>query len=111
MLGPHAVDNDVVDPQFAAADVFEAGNHTQDGGLATAGRPNEDEELAIVDLKVETGNGFEPVVVTLLKIVHTERGHDLPLHTSGQEATDEKTLQGQEHDERNDHRHKCTGGE
>ena len=41
--------------------------------LAAARRPDEDEELAVVDVQVEAGHGDETVRVRLLQLVHRER--------------------------------------
>ena len=41
----------------ALVDLFEAGEHAQRGGLATAGGADENEELAVGDLEVELVDG------------------------------------------------------
>ncbi len=43
------VDHLAVDADFARGRVLEAGDHAQCGGLATAGRPDEDDEFAVLD--------------------------------------------------------------
>ena len=43
----------IADEDAARVDLFEAGQHAQRGGLAAAGRADEDEELAIAHLEVE----------------------------------------------------------
>ena len=51
------VDDPLADPQRAAGDLLEAGDHAQAGGLAATGRPDEDHELPVSDVEVEVVNG------------------------------------------------------
>jgi hypothetical protein len=53
VLGREVGDVAVTDPDLAAVDLFEAGEHAQGGGLAAAGGADEDEELAVLDVDVE----------------------------------------------------------
>ena len=57
VLGRQVGDVAVADADRAAVDVLEAGEHPQRGGLAAAGRADEDEELAVADLEVELVDG------------------------------------------------------
>ena len=53
ILGGHVVDDPLADPQLAGGDLLEPGDHPQAGRLAAARRPDQDHELAVVDLEVE----------------------------------------------------------
>ena len=53
VLRGHAGDVPTADQDPTRVDVLEAREHPQRGGLATAGGPDEDEELAVGDLEVE----------------------------------------------------------
>jgi hypothetical protein len=62
VLGREVGDVAVADADRTAVDVLETGEHAQRGGLAAAGRADEDEELAVADLDVECvhGGAFRP---------------------------------------------------
>ena len=63
ILGRQVGDVAVADQDLARVDLLEAGEHAQGRGLAAAGRADEDEELAVVDLQVqlvERGLGVPP---------------------------------------------------
>ena len=47
---------DAVDADLAAGHVLEPGDQPQERRLAAAGRADEDDELAILDLEIERGN-------------------------------------------------------
>ena len=47
------VDHASVDADFARARILEAGDHAQRGGLAAAGRSDEDDEFAVLDGEVQ----------------------------------------------------------
>ena len=53
VLGRQVGDVAVTDPDLAAVDLFEAGEHAQRGGLATPGGTDEDEELPVGYVDVE----------------------------------------------------------
>ena len=53
VLRRHVGDVAVADEDVAVVDLFEAGEHAQGGGLATAGGADEDEEFAVFDVEVE----------------------------------------------------------
>src|SRR5665648_795053 len=53
VLGLDVGDVAVADQDAAGVDVLQACEHPQGGGLAAAGRPDEDEELAVLDVQVE----------------------------------------------------------
>ena len=65
--------------QLAAADRLEPGDHPQRGRLATSRRTDEHEELAVVDVERQTGDGLEAVVVDLVDIVECDRCHRTPI--------------------------------
>jgi len=54
-----------VHAQLAVADVLQAGDHVQRRGFAAAGRPDEDDELAVGDVQVQVADRFSPVRVPL----------------------------------------------
>ena len=56
VLGIDVVHELAVDVELAPGDVLEAGDHAHRGGLAAARRADDDDELAIGDLKVEVVN-------------------------------------------------------
>jgi hypothetical protein len=53
VLRGHIGDVAVADEDAALVDLFEAREHAQRGGLAAAGGPDQDEELAVGDLEVD----------------------------------------------------------
>ena len=53
LCGWHIVHNRAVNLQFAAGDLFEARNHPQQGRFATARGPDENDQLACLDIKVD----------------------------------------------------------
>ena len=57
VLGGNIIHQTVADVQLAAGNVFQAGNHTQCGGLTTAGRANQNDEFLVGDAQVELLNG------------------------------------------------------
>ncbi len=57
VLGRQVGDVTVTDPDLAAVDLFEAGEHAQRGGLATPGGADENQELAVLDVDVQLVDG------------------------------------------------------
>jgi hypothetical protein len=57
VLGGQVGDVTVADPDLAAVDLLEAGEHAQRGGLAASRGADEDEELAVLDVDVELVDG------------------------------------------------------
>ena len=53
VLGFGVRDVAAADQDLPAVDVLESGEHPQRGGFAAAGRADEDEELAVLDVQVE----------------------------------------------------------
>ena len=82
------VDDPLADLEHALGDVLEAGDHAQRSRLAAAGRPDEDHELAVLDLQIDRVDGARPVGVDLAYAVESDSSHrfspgreGLPLHT------------------------------
>jgi hypothetical protein len=61
------VDVAPADPDLAAADLFEAGDHPEQGRFAAAGRADEHDELAVLDLQLDVLQDLE-VAVGLLDV-------------------------------------------
>ena len=49
------VDHAITDQDFALGNLFQACQHPQTGGLAAAGRPDEDQKLLVLDFNVQIG--------------------------------------------------------
>ena len=49
----HVVDDVAADPDLAAGDLLQPGDHAQRGGLAAAGRADQHDELLVGDLEVD----------------------------------------------------------
>ena len=58
----------LADPQLAVGDLLEPGDHPQRGRLAAAGRPDEDDELAVLDLEAEVGDRARTVRIGLADV-------------------------------------------
>ena len=69
----------VADLDLAVGDLLETGDHAQGGRLAAAGRADEHDELAVLDVEVQVGDGAVAVAVGLGDVVEGDCGHrDLP---------------------------------
>ena len=77
----------VADPQLALGDVLEPGDHPQRGGLAAAGGPDEDHELAVLDREAHVPDGLEAVRVPLRDVVQDDLCHSIPLREPFQPLT------------------------
>ncbi len=76
VLGRQVRDVAVADADSAAVDVLQAGQHAQRGGLAAAGRADEDEELAVLDLQLElVDGGLVAAGVQPGRLVESDRSH------------------------------------
>ena len=53
----HVVDHLAVDPDLAAGDVLEAGDHPQRRRLAAAGRADQHDELLVGDVEIDAAHG------------------------------------------------------
>src|SRR4029079_3036914 len=77
VLGLDIVDDPIADPQGATRDRLQAGDHPQGGLLTTAGRPDQDEELALGDVEAEVVDRLEAVLVDLVHGVQGDGRHRL----------------------------------
>ena len=75
VLRRDVIDHAVADQEPAVADLLKAGHATERGRLAAAGRSDQDEELAIIDLEVEVVHGEDVAGVALDHVVKGHRGH------------------------------------
>ena len=75
ILGRLVVDPLAADAQLARRDLLQAGNHVQRRGLSTAGRSDQDDELAVGDRDGEIFDGRRAVRVTLGHPVQHNFGH------------------------------------
>jgi hypothetical protein len=60
VLGRQVVDHLAVDFQRAGGDVLEPRDHPQKRGLATAGRADEDDEFAVLDVDIDALDDLGP---------------------------------------------------
>jgi hypothetical protein len=74
------VDHPFADAQLAPADRFQAGDHPQRGRLATAGRSDQDQEFAVVDIQRQIGDGLKAVLIDLVDTVERDRCHRTPIY-------------------------------
>src|SRR4029079_2516608 len=79
VLGGHLVDDLLAYPHLATGDVLEAGDHPQRRRLSGPGRPDEDHELAVIDVQVHVPDGLEAIRVPLRDLVENDLGHSLSL--------------------------------
>ena len=57
VLGGNIIDETVADVQLTAGNVFQAGDHTQGGGLTAAGRTDQNDKFLVGDVQIELLNG------------------------------------------------------
>jgi hypothetical protein len=77
VLGLHVGDVAVTDEDVPTVDVLEAGEHAQRRGLTAAGRADEDEELAVLDLQVQLVDGRAlSARVDASRVIKSDRSHD-----------------------------------
>ena len=57
VFGRDVIHRPIADEDGAFADVLQAGQHAQAGGLATARRTDEDQEFLVGDLQVQVADG------------------------------------------------------
>ncbi len=74
ILRRDVVDDLLADSQRSVGDLFQAGDHAQAGGLAAAGRPDEDHELRVADVEVEVVHG-DDVAVSLGDVLESDSCH------------------------------------
>ena len=58
--GRHRVHRLAADQQLAGGDLLQPGDHAQQGGLAAAGRADEDDQLAVLDGERDVADGLDP---------------------------------------------------
>jgi hypothetical protein len=75
VLGRAVVDHLAADLQLAVGDVLEPGDHPQGGRLPAARWPDEDDELAVLDLQVHVLHGLVAVRIALGDFVQGDVGH------------------------------------
>ena len=68
ILRRYVVDQLVADEQLTLRDLFKTCDHTQSGSLTATRRAYEYQELLILDLKVEVGNGGYAAGVLLINV-------------------------------------------
>jgi len=78
ILRRQVVDDPIADADLAAADLLEAGEHAQGGGLAAAGGADEHHQLPVPDLEVEVVHRLRAIVVDLRDGVVRDLGHTRP---------------------------------
>ena len=86
ILGGHVVDHPVADAEFAGGDLLEPGDHPQAGGLAAAGRTDQDHVLAVRDLEVQVIDR-EHVAVLLRDVIEGNGCHRSTPCRSGYRGT------------------------
>ena len=69
VLGGDIIGEGVADVQLALADLFQAGDHPQGGGLTAARRPYQDDELLVLDLQIEVGDSGHTARVDFIDIL------------------------------------------
>ena len=72
-----------VDRDRALGDVLQPGDHPEQGGLAAAGRADEHEELAALDLEGDVVDGDDASAEHLAHMVEQDSGHVIAVYTAG----------------------------
>ena len=75
ILRRDVVDEAVADVELALGDLLQAGDHAQGGGLAAAGRTNQNDELLVFDVEAEVGNSGDVARVDLVNVVQLKACH------------------------------------
>ena len=75
VLRVNVIDHPVADQNFACRWVFQASHHTQAGAFSAAGRPDQHQKLAVLDIEVDIVDDFNlvEVFVDVLEL-HTRHG-------------------------------------
>ena len=71
------VDAAVINEEIALRDGFQAGNHPQQRGFATARGANQHNELAVANIQIDAVHGSEPIGIDLSCVVQRNRRHDI----------------------------------
>ena len=77
-FGRRVVHHRPADRDLAVGDVLEAGDHPKQGGLAAAGRADENQELAVVDVNRHAMNDRD-IVEGFVDVLNRDGGHGYPL--------------------------------
>src|SRR5699024_245843 len=95
------VDGVPVDLQRAVADVLQADDHPQDRGLPAAGGAHEDDELAIVDLQIDSLTAVYPsgYVLTMPWRLIEDTSYSLALDCALGEPRDDAALEDEDDDD------------
>ena len=72
----HIIDDPIPNADLARCGLFEAGYQPKRGGLARAGRPDEDHQFAIGNLQVQVGQGPDAVGINFADIFQRNAGHE-----------------------------------
>src|SRR4051794_22963573 len=75
VAGWNPVHHALADPYLALADVLQAGDHAQCGGLSAPGRPDQHEELTVCDIQVQIAYCAGAVDVDLAHAVQNDLCH------------------------------------
>ena len=85
VLGRQVVDDPAADGDRARGDLLQPGDRPQRGRLAAAGGPDEDHELAVVDVQAQAVDALGPARIDLVHLVKHDLRHEL-LSRSGSAA-------------------------
>ena len=72
----NVVDQTVTDVHLTAGDLLQTGDHTQGGGLAAAGRTDENDKFLVGDLKAEIGNSNNIAGINFLDVTAANGSHN-----------------------------------
>ena len=75
ILRSNVVNQTVADVELALGDLFKASNHAQGGGLTAARRSDQNDELLVLDVQTEVGNGSNIARVDLVDVVKLQACH------------------------------------
>jgi hypothetical protein len=78
VLGGDVVDDPVTDGELALCDLFETCHHPQQCRLPAAGRPDEHDELAVLDVDVHVVDGACSTRIHFPNVVERDRSHVIP---------------------------------
>ena len=76
ILRSNVVNQLVADIQFAVGDFFQAGNHAQGGGLAAAGRADQNDKFLVLDVEVEVADSRHAAGVHLVDVLQGYTCHN-----------------------------------
>src|SRR5579863_108105 len=87
------VGDDAAQVNLAFADVFEAGDHAQGGGLAATRRPDENEKLAVLHRQIEAANRIKSFRIAFADIFEDDLRHwSQSLHEKAMTAEARQTV-------------------